>query len=112
MKRLVRFHTSNGTGDVIVEIEDAHEEDTGRERVSAKGGLVVEQAAVSFEAAVSNIGPMVDSLRETVEGLAVKPSEFAIKFGIKLTGSVGAIIASTSLEGTCEVTAKWVSAKN
>src|SRR6202035_1281414 len=110
MKRLIKFNTSNGSGDVIIEVDDGTEEDTGRERVSTKGGLIVEQATVSFEAAMSNLKPMVDSLWKTVESLAVKPSELSIKFGIKFTGSAGAIIASTSLEGTCEVTAKWASA--
>jgi hypothetical protein len=103
MVRLVRFPLESEQGDVIVEVSVP---ETGRRKV-ARTDEVIETATGSFEKAMSVVRPIATVIQRAVDGLSEKPSEFAMKFGIKFTGEASAIIASTSIEGNCEVTVKW-----
>ena len=106
MKRVIRFESEYEPGYVLVEVEDGDGEDAGRRKV-ARAGQIVETANQSFEQAMQSIRPMINNLRRTVAGLAETPNETTLKFGVKLGGQAGAIIASTSIEATCEITIKW-----
>src|SRR5690349_1578947 len=104
MGRLVRFPLSSGAGEIVVEVTVP--ETPGRRRV-ARVDDVIETATGSFEQAMNIVRPVAATIQKTVEGLSEKPAEFAMKFGIKFTAEAGAIIASTSIEGNCEITIKW-----
>lgn len=50
---------------------------------------------------------MATALLEEVRSLAESPDEVGVEFGIKLSGTAGAIIASTAIEAHFKVTLNW-----
>jgi NTP-dependent ternary system trypsin peptidase co-occuring protein len=68
---------------------------------------VLVTANESFERALDVVQPIAASIHKIVQKMTERPAEFTMKFGLKFTGQAGAIIASTSVEGACEITIKW-----
>ncbi len=52
---------------------------------------------------------VADTVRKVNE--AVRPDEVEVKFGVKITGETGALIAKSGTEAQLEVTLKWAEKK-
>ena len=100
--REVREFSISGQPTIYVEITD-DERDTEYQLVSRSEPEPVE----SFEKALDAVRPAAEKLMQTINGLLIRPEEVEIEFGIKLSGKVGALIASTSTEGHFNVKLKW-----
>jgi hypothetical protein len=102
VKRLIEFELAEG-GTVVVEVDD---EETGLER-AARPGEIAEKAGQTFESALDRIKPAAEAILQRLSGLAKSPDEIQVEFGVKLSGKLGAVIASVDAEATYKVTLKW-----
>jgi hypothetical protein len=104
MKRLIEFPLQDG--DIIV-IEIDEVEAAGGIARAARADGISERAKETFEDAVAKIKPASDSLIARLRELHDQPSEISLEFGVKLTATVGAVIASGGGEANYKVTLKW-----
>ena len=104
MKRLWEF-AIDGAPDqhVIVEVDQPIAEG---EELAARSDKVL-LADRDFQKALARVRPAADSLMRTLQGLAIVPEEATVEFGIKLSGTMGAVIASAGMEANFIVTLKW-----
>jgi hypothetical protein len=104
MSELIGFKTADGAP-VVVEL--AASDEAGFERVRRKPGELVVQAQEGFENALSVIRTTADSVVGQIAGLATRPDEVGVEFGLKLTLKAGAVIASTEGEAHIQVSLTW-----
>ena len=101
--REIREFSVEGQPPVYVEITD-DDVATGYTLVSRD---VDATQIESMERALSTVRPAAEIIMETIDGLTVRPKEVEVNFGIKLSGKVGALIASSTAEGHFNVKLKW-----
>ena len=104
MKRIIEFSLEGTKKTVLVEIED-NEEGISKASRLGKG---FEKASQSLEKSVDKIKPMAEAVLKKLHELSEKPDEISVEFGLKLSGSAGAVLASSSLEANYTITLKWV----
>lgn len=83
--------------------------------VFATGGgenTTVAKAAVRFDEVTNLIKNVSRNVVNAIEGLAKRPAEVEVQFGIKLGGEAGAFVAKASTEANFSITLKWVEEKN
>jgi NTP-dependent ternary system trypsin peptidase co-occuring protein len=90
---------------VLVETNDPPTQ--GQTRVSVSGA-VVEKANQAFDAALAGIKPIANTVVAELTKVVAGASEISVQFGIKLSGNAGVILASSSAEGNCTISIKWV----
>jgi hypothetical protein len=66
-----------------------------------------QQPEHSFKEALDRIRPVADGVMDALRSLAVRPDDIEVEFGVKLSGKVGAIIASTGTEANFKIKLKW-----
>ena len=64
---------------------------------------------VAFQSSIARIKPMANQLVASLREMASKPDSVEVSFGIKLSGKVGAFIASTGTEASFNVKLTWKS---
>lgn len=104
MKTAERFVLDDGKT-VWIEVEEpkAH----GYEPVSRRKAEEERQ----FKKALDRIKPAADDLLATLRGLTTGPDEIEVEFGIKISGELGALIASTSTEANFKIMLRWTGGK-
>ncbi|MCV0428666.1 MAG: hypothetical protein K5905_24685 [Roseibium sp.] len=101
-KMIYEFHSSHGL--VRVEVDDP----PGQSPIAVgRGDEVTVEARESFEEAIAGIGPIAEGILAQTTGLDTLPKEVGVRFGIKLSGTLGAILASTAAEAHIEVNLTW-----
>ena len=107
MKPLIEFPLE-GDESILVEVEELpdSELDEGLAAYSP-GQQVVVRAQTSFAEAMEKIKPVAANIIGKVRELKDSPDEVEVKFGVKMTAEIGAIIASANAEGNYEITLKW-----
>ncbi|NEQ38189.1 MAG: hypothetical protein F6K40_18750 [Okeania sp. SIO3I5] len=107
MKPLIKFPL-DGDKSILVEVEELPVSEVEQELVANyPGQQVVVQAQTSFAEAMEQIQPIATNIIGKVRELKDSPDEVEVKFGLKMTVEMGAIIASTNVEGNYEITLKW-----
>ena len=101
MKRIVEFPLENGDF-ILVEVD----EPSASDRIGL-GDEIVEKAQKTFESALNAIKPVASTVINKVRSLNEPADEVEVKFGIKMTAGLGAIIASGTGEVNYEITLKW-----
>src|SRR4051812_28968820 len=104
MKELVSF--SNAGGAVVVEVDEPQSQ-PGLVRAGRRPGEAFLNSSRSFAEVVGDVRPAVESLVQSIQSLDVKPDQVEVTFGLKLTFSAGAVIASTSGEGNFQIRLTW-----
>ena len=104
MKRLIEFPLEDGST-IMVEVDESKVEG-GVVPVSTKPGEV-EKAQNTFEAAVSKIRPVAESVITTLHDIPKRPDEIELEFGLKLNGKTGIYIASVGTEANFQVRLTW-----
>jgi hypothetical protein len=66
----------------------------------------------SYAEAIDKIRPAADQLLGVLKGLQSQPRSVEVEFGVKLTGSLGAIIATAAGEGNFKIKLVWNRAKD
>ncbi len=102
MKRIVEFPLESG-GSIFVEVDEPASTD---DRIGIRDDIV-EKAHQTFESALDKVKPIANSIITKVRSLNQPADEVEVKFGIKISTEVGAIIASGSGEVNYEITLKW-----
>jgi hypothetical protein len=105
VKEVIEFSLEDGNA-IPVEVDRA---DYDWNRISSRGGRVHQKDDIprSFHDALERIRPMADQLVERLRNMAAEPESIEVEFGIKLSGEVGALIASTSTEANFTVKLAW-----
>jgi hypothetical protein len=102
MKHLVAFPLESG-GSIVIEVDEPEVGGT----VRAARGEKLEQAKETVEEALNKILPVTKNVVEKIRDVANKPEEIEITFGVKLTTTAGAVIASASAEANFEIRMLW-----
>ena len=102
MKRIVEFPLENGDS-VLVEINESTITD---DRIGIRDE-VVQKATQTFESALENVKPIANAILAKVRNLSQPADEVEVKFGIKISAELGAVVASGSGEVNYEITLKW-----
>jgi len=107
MSRVLIFEDNGSTIEVITN----DDEPLGAERVSV-GGKVVEAAKITFDEAVSSARQVAEAVWRTFNAPIQRPNELELEFGLKITGSAGAVVSSASAEATLHIRCMWKSAES
>jgi len=102
VKRIVEFPLENGDS-ILVEVDKQAPTD---DRISL-GDEVAQKAQQTFESALEKVKPVANAIMTKVRSLNEPADEVEVKFGIKMSAELGAVIASGSAEVNYEVTLKW-----
>jgi Trypsin-co-occurring domain 1 len=104
MKQLIEFSVGDGEESILVEVEEPSK---GSTRAALSPGKQAYMAATTFSQALSKvIKPVAATLIQEIHELPEAPDEFEVKFGLKLSVELGAVITVKN-EANLEVTLKW-----
>ncbi|MGB5768977.1 MAG: CU044_2847 family protein [Crocosphaera sp.] len=107
MAHLVEFTSDEGT--VYIEVDEklpVPKRKPEDKLISQKYGIEI-KAKNKFEEALDGIKPVANAIIKKVNSLNEPASEVQVKFGVKMSAELGAIIASGSGEVNYEITLKW-----
>lgn len=102
MKRIVEFPLESGDS-IFVEVEDPASIDD----CIGLRDEIVQKAQQTFESALEKIKPLTNAIMTKVRSLNEPADEVEVKFGIKMSAELGAVIASGNAEVNYEITLKW-----
>ena len=102
MKHLVEFPLEEG-GSIVVEIDEPETGGTVRAGREDK----IEKARETFEDALNKVLPVTKTVVEKLRGMANKPDEIEVTFGVNLSTMAGAVIASASAAANFGMTVRW-----
>ncbi len=102
MKRIVEFPLENGDS-IFVEVDEPANTD---DRIGLRDEIV-EKANQTFESTLEKIKPIANVILTKVRTLHQPADEVEVKFGVKISAELGAVIASGSGEVNYEITLKW-----
>jgi hypothetical protein len=104
MSKLVKFDVGNGET-VLVEVETV--ESGNIEPVSKLPGELAAKARQTLSEALDGIAPMVRTMKKRLNDLTDPGDEVEVKFSVKLSGEIGAVVTKVGSEATYEITLKW-----
>lgn len=104
MAKLVEFDTGEGQT-VLVEVEEVESDEI--EPVSKSPGELAARARQTLSEALDDIAPMVRTLKRRLNALTDPADEVEVKFSVKLSGEIGAVVTKVGGEATYEITLKW-----
>ncbi|MFM6349333.1 MAG: CU044_2847 family protein [Dolichospermum sp.] len=102
MKQIVEFTLESGES-IFIELDQAAETD---DRISLRD-QVVHKATQTFESALETVKPIANAIITKVSSLKQPADEVEVKFGIKISAQLGAVVASGNSEVNYEITLKW-----
>ena len=109
--KLVKFQLDDDEESfVYVEVDEKLPVSSNKKRDKALIGLgdeVAQQAKQTLGKALSSIKPVANAIIKKVQDLNKPADAVEVKFGIKMSGELGAVIASGSAEVNYEITLKW-----
>ena len=108
MSQLVEFGLSGSDATVVVLARDSA--DTMSDGTVYRGGLprdLIERSGQTLDEAISRVRPAAEAVVAVMTDLPRKPDELTVTFGIELSGSMGAIIASTAATANITITLTW-----
>lgn len=111
--KLVKFQLDDDEESfVYVEVDEklpvsSNEDDDEDEGLIGLGDEVVQQAKQTLGKALASIKPVANAIIKKVQDLNKPADAVEVKFGIKMNGKLGAVIASGSAEVNYEITLKW-----
>lgn len=103
MSKLVEFDVP-GKGTVLIEVNDPYSSELTP--AANPGEVVITKAKKTFDQALDGLNPMFESIKEKLDEIEPLPNEVELKFGIKLSAQVGAVVTGGG-EASYEITLKW-----
>lgn len=105
---LVEYRLGGEPGEtVLVEVDDPVVEGSGEERAAFLSWKKPAIAQESLDDAIERSMPAARTLVGKLRSLVDAPDELTVEFGIKLTASAGAVLASAAVEANYTVTMMW-----
>jgi hypothetical protein len=102
VKRIVEFPLENGDS-ILVEVDEPALTD---DRIGLRDE-VTQKAQKTFESALDTVKPLANAIMTKVRSLNQPADEVEVKFGVKMSAELGAVIASGNGEVNYEITLKW-----
>ncbi len=102
MKRIVEFPLESGSS-ILVEVDEPALSD---DRIGLRDE-VAQTAQKTFESALDTVKPLANAIMTKVRSLNQPADEVEVKFGVKMSAELGAVIASGNAEVNYEITLKW-----
>jgi hypothetical protein len=99
VKKIVEFALEDGDS-VLIEVSQSNDRIGIPDRIT-------EKANKTFESALNTVKPIANTIMDKILELNQPASEVEVKFGIKMTAGLGAIVASGSADINYEITLKW-----
>lgn len=106
MKQLVEYKLKDGSS-FHAEIEVSESEGViraGRKDLPAEANMM-------FEDAINKVKPMATAIIESMRSITDPSPEVEISFGLKLTATAGAVVASAGAEANYALTLRWPGGK-
>ena len=104
MTKLVEFDVGDGET-ILVEVDEVESDEI--EPISKAPGEIAAKARQTFSEAIDDIAPMVKALKKRLNALTDPADEVEVKFSVKLSGEIGAVVTKVGGEATYEITLKW-----
>lgn len=104
MAKLVEFDVGDGET-ILIEVDEVESDEI--EPVSRNPGEIAAKARQTFTEAIDDISPMIRALKKRLNALTDPADEVEVKFSVKLSGEIGAVVTKVGGEATYEVTLKW-----
>lgn len=105
---LVRFPLDDAhTQWVVVAVPEEQARAEGLELASRRGGELVKDAQEKFDDATAIVTPVAESILGRLKGLVDPPKEIQVEFGLTLSFTTGAIIASSAAAGNFTIRLLW-----
>jgi len=104
MTKLVKFDVGDGQT-VLIEVEEVESEEI--RPVSKSPGELAAKARKTLSEALDGIAPMVRTLKQRLNSLTDPADEVEVKFSVKLSGEIDAVVTKIGSEATYEITLKW-----
>lgn len=110
MTKLIKFDLEDGSKDFVY-IEVDQKVSTSKptpidDRIGLRDGIT-QRATQSLGEALSVIRPVANAIVARVKSLSEPADEVTVKFAIKMSAEIGAIVASGNTEANYEITLKW-----
>lgn len=102
MKRIIEFPLESGDS-ILVEVDEPGLTD---DRIGLRDEMI-QKAQKTFESALEQVKPIANVIMTKVNSLNQPADEVEVKFGIKMSAELGAVIASGNGEVNYEITLKW-----
>lgn len=103
MKHIVEFPLEGGDS-ILIEVDEPPAPTDDRIGISDD---VARKAKQSFESVIAKIKPVADTIVQKVKSLNEPADEVEVKFGLKMSGELGAVVASGKADVNYEITLKW-----
>lgn len=104
MAKLVKFDVGDGQT-VLIEVEEVKSEEI--KPVSKSPGELAAKARKTLSEALDGLEPMVRTLKQRLNSLTDPEDEVEVKFGVKLSAEIDAVVTKLGSEATYEITLKW-----
>ncbi len=104
MTKLVEFDVGEGQT-IFIEVEEVESEEITP--VSKAPGELVAKARQTLSEALDDIAPMVRTLKSRLNALTDPADEVEVKFAVKLSAEIDAVVTKLGSEATYEITLKW-----
>lgn len=104
MTKLVEFKVGDGES-ILVEVEDVESDEI--KPASKSPGEIAAQASKTFSEALESLRPMIRDIKQHLDTATDPADEVEVKFSVKLSAEVGAVLTKVGGEATYEVTLKW-----
>jgi Trypsin-co-occurring domain 1 len=101
VKRIVEFPLESGES-ILIEVDEPIADD----RMGLRD-QVVGKAQQTFESALDKVKPITNVIMTKLRDIKQPADEVEVKFGIKISAGLGAVVASGSAEVNYEITLKW-----
>jgi hypothetical protein len=79
----------------------------GEEKAAFRSWKKPAEATRTLDEALERVKPAADALLSKLRALAEPPDEMTVAFGVKLTATAGAVLASAGMEANYTVTMTW-----
>ena len=104
MTKLVEFDVGEEKT-ILIEVEEIESEEITP--VAKAPGALAAKARQTLSEAIDGIAPMIHTLKRQLNAMTDPHDEVEVKFGVKLSGEIDAVVAKMGSEATYEVTLKW-----
>jgi inner membrane protein involved in colicin E2 resistance len=101
---LVEFPVETG-GTLLVMVTD--QRSVGPTMRGGFGQQAIDQADRTFERALGTIGTVARGVLGQLQGLAVRPEEITVEFGIELTGKTNSVLVAAGASAQLKVGLTW-----
>ncbi|MFM0504301.1 CU044_2847 family protein [Paraburkholderia caffeinilytica] len=105
--KVAQFKLDDGQS-VLVEIDSTLESGTTAP-ASSEGPWV--KAKTTFNDAMKAVQPLVEQAAKSLEAMQVKPESYEVEFGVKLSASLGMVVAKGESEANFKIKMVWKTAK-